>query len=637
MAQRTANLSTTQAAAQSPDRSFSLSPRTRGIIIRQIFMQIFLLIVLALVLFPVLWVISMAVDPRGVTRPTDLNLLPPNATLDAFTSLLSEPFSNVSQVYFGELIMNSLFIALGTSLFTVVLGASAAYAFSRFKFIGRQAGMLGFIILLLLPTTGTLIPLYILFSSFQINVVVANAAPAFFGGLLVAAVILIVMGMIRNFAKTNPERLFNPGPRPVVVVTAIMALVAIVAAFFVMYERSVLYDQTVKAPLLAVREPFEIAEEAYSLAVRGAQQAEGIAISRTDRAAAAAVTADVLAGVRDEAVGAADLDVYLTERIARQYAESPLAVSAPEDDTVLQALLLAQTTLAADSPEAARLALTDAATATQTDATERQADAETRLAGVEGRFAELVGLEQTLNDTRASFINDSASTYQQRDQVFWAALPYMLLAWGGALVGAGAVWGAIYVLRNAIDPKTMISVLTFALLTALVIGLGVTDLQSRLAGQDLNATQTLRQTLLGLALAFASGGLPFAIWNLKGYFDTIPKELEEAALIDGAGLVGTFIRIMIPLALPAFAIVILFSFMAGWTEFILSWAFLIGQQQDYTLAMMLASLANGANQPPPDMQKFAAMAILISAPIMILFFAFQRWIVGGLAIGGVKG
>jgi len=142
---------------------------------------------------------------------------------------------------------------------------------------------------------------------------------------------------------------------------------------------------------------------------------------------------------------------------------------------------------------------------------------------------------------------------------------------------------------------------------------------------------------LGLALAFASGGLPFAIWNLKGYFDTIPKELEEAALIDGAGLVGTFIRIMIPLALPAFAIVILFSFMAGWTEFILSWAFLIGQQQDYTLAMMLASLANGANQPPPDMQKFAAMAILISAPIMILFFAFQRWIVGGLAIGGVKG
>jgi arabinogalactan oligomer/maltooligosaccharide transport system permease protein len=113
--------------------------------------------------------------------------------------------------------------------------------------------------------------------------------------------------------------------------------------------------------------------------------------------------------------------------------------------------------------------------------------------------------------------------------------------------------------------------------------------------------------------------------------------LEEAALIDGAGLVGTFIRVMVPLALPAFAIVILFSFMSGWTEFILSWLFLTGENESYTLAMNLASLAGGGNTAPPDMQKFAALSILVSLPILLLFFAFQRWIVGGLAIGGVKG
>src|SRR5215217_2819148 len=106
-AQRTASLSPTQARETKPLAEATwFTPRRRGIIIRQIFLQIFLLSIVAIVLFPVLWIVSMAIDPRGVTRPTDLVLIPQNATFAAFNRLLTEPFSNVFTLYFGEMLVN---------------------------------------------------------------------------------------------------------------------------------------------------------------------------------------------------------------------------------------------------------------------------------------------------------------------------------------------------------------------------------------------------------------------------------------------------------------------------------------------------------------------------------------------------
>jgi arabinogalactan oligomer / maltooligosaccharide transport system permease protein len=293
-------------------------------IFQQLGIQFFLLFVVTVfVVFPILWIFSMALDPRNIDKPLTLTLIPPGASLDAFRKILIEPFALLcrnptdpgSCMTFGLLLKNSLLVALGTSLFAVGLGASAAYAFSRFRFIGRQAGMLGFIVLLMLPSTATIAPLYVLLSQIRIG-----------------------------------------------------------------------------------------------------------------------------------------------------------------------------------------------------------------------------------------------------DEV-------------------------------------------------------------------------LRATLIGLAIAYASGALPFAIWNLKGYFDTVPRELEEAALIDGASVTQTFIRIIIPLSAPAIAVTVLFSFMAGWTEFVLAWTFLENPSR-FTLAMALRSMVGQFSTP---WSEFSAMAILMSIPIVLMFFAFQRYIVSGLTVGGVKG
>ena len=291
--------------------------------LNQLGTQLFLLAVLFIVLLPILWISSMALDPRGIDKPLELTLIPPGASLAAFKKILIEPFGLLCSdptdpgtcMTFSRLLANSLLVALGTSIFAVALGASAAYAFSRFNFIGRQLGMLGFIILLMLPSTATLAPLYVLLSQIKIG------------------------------------------------------------------------------------------------------------------------------------------------------------------------------------------------------------------------------------------------------------------------------------------------------------------------------TESLRTTLMGLMIAYASTALPFAIWNLKGYFDTIPKELEEAALIDGASVSRTFFSVILPLSVPALAVTVLFAFMTGWTEFILAWTFLEAPSR-FTLAMALRSMQGQFATP---WSEFAAMSILMTVPILVLFFAFQRYIVSGLTVGGVKG
>ena len=137
----------------------------------------------------------------------------------------------------------------------------------------------------------------------------------------------------------------------------------------------------------------------------------------------------------------------------------------------------------------------------------------------------------------------------------------------------------------------------------------------------------------GLVLAYVSVALVFSTWNLKGYFDTIPRELDEAALIDGCTVTQAFIRIVLPLSLPALAVTALLMFLTAWNEWVMASVLLLNENT-YTVPVGLWGLQNDYRIP---WGYFAAASIIVSIPVMVLFLGLQRYFRAGLTVGGVKG
>jgi arabinogalactan oligomer/maltooligosaccharide transport system permease protein len=138
----------------------------------------------------------------------------------------------------------------------------------------------------------------------------------------------------------------------------------------------------------------------------------------------------------------------------------------------------------------------------------------------------------------------------------------------------------------------------------------------------------------GLIIAYVSGTLVFCTMNLKGFFDTIPIDLEEAGMIDGCGPVQSFLLIALPLARPAIAVTALFGFMSGWGEYVLASVLLPAPSKIQTAMVGLFGIANTVSVP---WGTFAAGAVLIIIPILIVFLYLRRYLEGGLTLGGVKG
>ena len=143
----------------------------------------------------------------------------------------------------------------------------------------------------------------------------------------------------------------------------------------------------------------------------------------------------------------------------------------------------------------------------------------------------------------------------------------------------------------------------------------------------------LYDSYVGLIVAYSATALPFTTWQMKGYYDTIPFSLEEAAYIDGCSQFRTFWQIILPLAAPALVITALFSFMAAWSEYLVA-AVLIQDQRLFTLPLGLKTFQSAMET---SWGLYSAGAIMVSLPVVILFLILSRWLISGLTLGSVKG
>jgi arabinogalactan oligomer/maltooligosaccharide transport system permease protein len=141
-------------------------------------------------------------------------------------------------------------------------------------------------------------------------------------------------------------------------------------------------------------------------------------------------------------------------------------------------------------------------------------------------------------------------------------------------------------------------------------------------------------TYRGLVIAYSVTSVPFSIWILKGYYDTVPIELEEAARIDGASQLGAFWRILLPLSAPALAIVFLFNFLAAWNEFVLARVLIGSTTELFTWPLGILRFQAQFQTQWGDL---AAASILVSIPIVALFLYSSKWLISGVTLGGVKG
>ncbi len=142
----------------------------------------------------------------------------------------------------------------------------------------------------------------------------------------------------------------------------------------------------------------------------------------------------------------------------------------------------------------------------------------------------------------------------------------------------------------------------------------------------------LRTQLIGLVIVYAAFSMPFCVWNMRSAFQSVPKELEESAFLDGASPIYTFWRVTLPLALPSIAVAALLAFLIGYTEFAIGWLF-VESSSNVTLAMAVSGMLQRSSMA---WSSISAMALLMSIPVVIIFLGLNRYLLSGFFLGSAE-
>jgi multiple sugar transport system permease protein len=201
------------------------------------------------------------------------------------------------------------------------------------------------------------------------------------------------------------------------------------------------------------------------------------------------------------------------------------------------------------------------------------------------------------------------------------ALTSMLLALAVAVPGAYAVSRLSFFGRRRISSLF----LAVYLFPAIVLAIPLFVLFTRLG---------LRGSLFGLILVYTSQTVAVAVYMLRNYFETVPQSLEEAGLLDGLSRIGVIRRITLPLAAPSLMATGLFVFMIAWNEFLFALLFLVDRRERWTVSLGISQLSGSIEVPKTVLM---AGSVVITVPIVVLFFLSERLLTEGLTAGGEKG
>lgn len=235
-----------------------------------------------------------------------------------------------------------------------------------------------------------------------------------------------------------------------------------------------------------------------------------------------------------------------------------------------------------------------------------------------GTEATLWPKDPTLESYRIIFFETEYMTF------FWNSMSVSLIVTGVTLVSASLAAYAIarldfpgrsFIARGMIYTYLMPQSLLFIPLLAILLSVG------------------LNNSLFGLSLAHLGFTIPFCTWLLIGFFQSVPVEVEEAALIDGCSRLGALVRVVLPMSLPALAVVAFFSFTLSWNEFLYAMVF----NTDPSVRTIPTGLSAFIVEDVFFWGPIMGSAIITVIPPLLVYFVFQRWLVTGLTMGAIKG